>query len=103
VTVGYAVVFHNPLIMAERVVTRLLGEAWESVRIQRMQADFQTRCRLQDVLLAGQIYCVFQPVVDLQRGGMLGFEALSRGPAGTSQQSRSTCSRRRPRATSSLS
>ena len=51
VTVGYAVVFHNPLIMAERVVARLVSEAWESVRIQKMQADFQTRCRLQDVLL----------------------------------------------------
>jgi EAL domain-containing protein (putative c-di-GMP-specific phosphodiesterase class I) len=85
VTVGYAVVFHNPLIMTERVVTRLLGEAWESVRIQRMQADFQTRCRLQDVLLANQIKTVFQPIMDLQRGGLLGFEALSRGPEGTSQ------------------
>ncbi len=87
VTVGYAVVFHNPLIMSERVVTRLLGEAWESVRIQRMQADFQTRCRLQDVLLGGQIRTVFQPIEDLQQGGRLGFEALSRGPEGTSQHS----------------
>ncbi len=86
VTVGYAVVFHNPLIMAERVVTRLLNEAWESVRIQRMQADFQTRCRLQDVLLGNQIRTVFQPIEDLQGGGRLGFEALSRGPEGTSQQ-----------------
>jgi EAL domain-containing protein (putative c-di-GMP-specific phosphodiesterase class I)/GGDEF domain-containing protein len=85
VAVGYGVVFHNPLIMTERVVTRLLGEAWESVRIQRMQAEFQTRCRLQDVLLANQIRTVFQPVMDLQRGGLLGFEALSRGPEGTSQ------------------
>ncbi len=87
VTVGYAVVFHNPLIMSERVVNRLLGEAWESVRIQKMQADFQARCRLQDVLLADQIQTVFQPIVDLQRNGVIGFEALSRGPAGTSQQS----------------
>jgi EAL domain-containing protein (putative c-di-GMP-specific phosphodiesterase class I) len=83
VSVGYAVVFHNPLIMAERVVARLVTEAWESVRIQRMQTDFQTRCRLQDVLLGHQITTVFQPIVNLQRGGMLGFEALSRGPAGT--------------------
>jgi len=87
VTAGYAVVFHNPLIMAERVVARLVGEAWESVRIQRMQADFQRRCRLQDVLLGHQIATVFQPIVDLQKGGVLGFEALSRGPAGTQQQS----------------
>jgi EAL domain-containing protein (putative c-di-GMP-specific phosphodiesterase class I) len=87
VTVGYAVVFHNPLIMAERVVARLVGEAWESVRIQRMQADFQTRCRLQDVLLGHQITTVFQPIVDLRTGSIHGFEALSRGPAGTQQHS----------------
>jgi len=87
VTVGYAVVFHNPLIMAERVVARLVSEAWESVRIQKMQAEFQTRCRLQDVLLGQQITTVFQPIVDLQTGVVLGFEALSRGPAGTQQQS----------------
>jgi EAL domain-containing protein (putative c-di-GMP-specific phosphodiesterase class I)/GGDEF domain-containing protein len=87
VTVGFAVVFHNPLIMAERVVARLVSEAWESVRIQRMQAEFHTRCRLQDVLLGDQISTVFQPIVDLHRGGLLGFEALSRGPAGTQQHS----------------
>jgi EAL domain-containing protein (putative c-di-GMP-specific phosphodiesterase class I) len=87
VTVGFAVVFHNPLIMTERVVTRLVNEAWESVRIQKMQADFQTRCRLQDILLAGQISTVFQPIFDLQSGAVLGCEALSRGPAGTTQQS----------------
>jgi EAL domain-containing protein (putative c-di-GMP-specific phosphodiesterase class I) len=87
-TVGFAVAFHNPLIMAERVVARLVNEAWESVRINKAQADFQTRCRLQDVLLAHQIQTVFQPVVELQNGrGILGFEALSRGPAGTSQHS----------------
>jgi EAL domain-containing protein (putative c-di-GMP-specific phosphodiesterase class I) len=87
VTVGYSVVFHNPLIMPERVIARLVNEAWESVRIQRMQADFQTRCRLQDLLLGHEIHTVFQPVVDLQQGGLLGFEALSRGPAGTAHAS----------------
>ena len=88
VTVGFAVAFHNPLIMAERVISRLVNEAWESVRINRDQADFQIRCRLQDVLLGNQITTVFQPVVDLQNGGgVLGFEALSRGPANTSQHS----------------
>ena len=87
VTVGYAVVFHNPLIMAERVVARLVNEARESVEIQKQQADFQTRCRLQDVLLGQQITTVFQPIVDLQTGAVHGLEALSRGPAGTQQHS----------------
>jgi len=87
VSSGFAVVFHNPLIMPERVIARLVSEAWESVQIQKAQVDFQTRCRLQDVLLAHEIRTVFQPIVDLQQGGLLGFEALSRGPEGTPQHS----------------
>jgi EAL domain-containing protein (putative c-di-GMP-specific phosphodiesterase class I) len=82
VMVGFAVAFYNPLILPERVITRLVGEAWESVRIQRMQLDFQSRCRLQDMMLGDQIRVVYQPVVDLQRGGIHGIEALSRGPVG---------------------
>jgi EAL domain-containing protein (putative c-di-GMP-specific phosphodiesterase class I) len=73
--------------MAERVVARLVKEALESVAIQKAQAHFQTRCRLQDVMLGNQITTVFQPIVDLQGGGIHGFEALSRGPAGTQQWS----------------
>ena len=53
--------------MAERVIARLVDEAEESVRIQQMQADFQVRCRLQDVLLAEEIRTVFQPVVELSK------------------------------------
>jgi EAL domain-containing protein (putative c-di-GMP-specific phosphodiesterase class I) len=87
VSVGFAVVFHNPLIMAERVIARLVGEAWESVRVQKMQADFRRRCGLQDVLLAEEIRTVFQPIMELKTGAILGFEALSRGPAGTAQHS----------------
>jgi EAL domain-containing protein (putative c-di-GMP-specific phosphodiesterase class I) len=87
VTVGYAVAFHNPLILTERVLARLVGEAWESVRIRRMQTDFETRCRLQDVLLGNMIHTVFQPVVNLTDGRVQGFEALSRGPAGTAEHS----------------
>ncbi len=87
VTVGFGVVFHNPMSLAERVVARLVREASESVDIQKAQANFQTRCRLQDVMLAQQITTVFQPIVDLQHGGVHGFEALSRGPAGTQQSS----------------
>ena len=87
VTVGFAVVFHNPLVMAVRVVARVVTEAWESVRIQKMQAEFQTRCRLQDVMLGEQITTVFQPIMNLQQGGTYGLEALSRGPRDTQQQS----------------
>ena len=87
VTVGFSLVFFNPLIMPERLVTRLVEEAWECTRIQKMQLAFQNRCRLQEILLADQINSVFQPLVNLQTPGILGYEALARGPAGTAQQS----------------
>jgi EAL domain-containing protein (putative c-di-GMP-specific phosphodiesterase class I) len=87
VTVGFSIVFFNPLIMPERLIARLVEEAWECVRIQKMQREFQNRCRIQEILMADEITTRFQPVVDLQRGGVLGYEALSRGPAGTPHQS----------------
>jgi EAL domain-containing protein (putative c-di-GMP-specific phosphodiesterase class I) len=54
--------------------------------VQRAQRDLQNRCDLQEVLLADQLSTVFQPVVDLRSRRVLGYEALSRGPAGSVYQ-----------------
>lgn len=86
VTVGFALSFYNPLVMPERLVSRLVEEAWSCVRVQRAQRELQSRCDLQEVLLADQLSTVFQPVVDLRDGSVLGYEALSRGPAGSVYQ-----------------
>ncbi len=84
--VGYAVVFQNPLVTPERVIGRLIDEAWECVRIQKLEAGFQSRTRLDDLLLGRQVVTVFQPVIDLQQGGIHAFEALARGPAGSAYE-----------------
>ena len=86
VTVGFSIVFNNPMVLTERLVARLVEEAWESVRIQSAQVDFQNRCLVQELMLGEQVRTVFQPVVDLRTGGVLGWEALSRGPSGTDHQ-----------------
>jgi EAL domain-containing protein (putative c-di-GMP-specific phosphodiesterase class I) len=86
VTVGFGIVFFNRLVMEERLVARLVEEAWESVRIRKTQVDFENRCMVQEILLGNQIRSVFQPVVDLRTNGVLGWEALSRGPSGTENQ-----------------
>ena len=80
--VGYGVVFHNPLVTPERVIGRLIDDAWDCVRVQKLEADFRSRERLDDLLLGRQVSTVFQPVVDLQEGGIHAMEALSRGPLG---------------------
>lgn len=86
VTVGFALAFFNPLVMPERLVSRLVEEAWSCVHVQRAQRDLQNRCDLQEVLLADQLSTVFQPLVDLRTREVLGYEALSRGPAGSIYQ-----------------
>jgi EAL domain-containing protein (putative c-di-GMP-specific phosphodiesterase class I) len=86
VTVGFALAFYNPLVMAERLVSRLVEEAWACVRVQRAQRELQNRCDLQEVLLGDQLSTVFQPIFDLRHRTVLGYEALSRGPAGSVYQ-----------------
>ncbi len=81
VTVGFALAFFNPLVMPERAVSRLVEEAWSCVHVLRAQRALQNRCDLQEVLLADQLTTVFQPIVGLRGREVLGFEALSRGPA----------------------
>ena len=83
VTVAFSMVFFNPLVMPERLVGRLVEEARECVRVRRMQREFDKRCRLQEVLLDELVTTVFQPVVALRDAKVIGYEALSRGPAGT--------------------
>jgi EAL domain-containing protein (putative c-di-GMP-specific phosphodiesterase class I)/GGDEF domain-containing protein len=83
VVVGFGLVFENPLVMPDRLVARLVDEAWACVRVQRRQRDLQRRCTLQEVLLEDRLATVFQPVVDLRDRSVLGLEALSRGPEGT--------------------
>lgn len=86
VTVGFALSFYNPLVMPERLVSRLVEEAWSCVRVQSAQCELQSRCDLQEVLLADKLSTVFQPVFDLRKGTVLGYEALTRGPAGSVYQ-----------------
>jgi EAL domain-containing protein (putative c-di-GMP-specific phosphodiesterase class I) len=86
VTVGFALAFYNPLVMPERLVARLVEDAWSCVRVLRAQRDLDSRCDLQEVLLSDQLSTVFQPVIDLRQRTVLGYEALSRGPAGSVYQ-----------------
>jgi EAL domain-containing protein (putative c-di-GMP-specific phosphodiesterase class I) len=86
VSVGFSLAFYNPLVMAERLVSRLVEEAWSCVHVMRAQRELQDRCELQEVLLTDQLSTVFQPIVELRERRVLGYEALSRGPANSVYQ-----------------
>ena len=40
-----------------------------------------------NILAGKQVYTVFQPIVSLRDGSVYGYEALSRGPAGSDMES----------------
>jgi EAL domain-containing protein (putative c-di-GMP-specific phosphodiesterase class I)/GGDEF domain-containing protein len=86
VPVGFGLVLHNPLVMPERLVARLVNEAWECVRYQQMQQAVRSRAQLLEIILNNEIRTHFQPIfhiVDSEERSVMGYEALSRGPKGT--------------------
>lgn len=87
IEVGYSIGVFNPLVMPERLLARMLDEAWESVQAKQVQRRLDERCQLLEVLANGQLTSVFQPIVHLETARVVGYEALVRGPSGTPLQS----------------
>jgi EAL domain-containing protein (putative c-di-GMP-specific phosphodiesterase class I) len=81
--VGYSFAIRNPMLESERVVQRLLDEARDVARSQRYRFSIKNREKLKDLILSEQISTVFQPIINLKTGDILGYESLSRGPRGT--------------------
>lgn len=85
--VGYGLVLQNPLVMPERLVARLVQDAWECVRLTRARRQFRDRCQLQELLINEEVTTVYQPIINMIDKTKVGFEALSRGPEGSAFQS----------------
>ena len=87
IVVGYGLVLQNPFISPERLVARLVQDAWECVNLARSERQFRAKCLLQELLIHEEVGTVYQPIVDMVQSTTMGFEALSRGPAGSDFQS----------------
>lgn len=90
ITVGSARVLGNSLIRPERLTARLVNDAGDNARNLRERKAHRDRTTLQDVILGEGLTSVYQPIVDLGTGDIFAFEALSRGPRGTSLESPAT-------------
>jgi EAL domain-containing protein (putative c-di-GMP-specific phosphodiesterase class I) len=85
--VGHGLAIHNPLLHTERVIERAQAEALLQAGHQRQAEALQVLERLQDILLRERVVTAYQPIVRLQEGTIMGFEALSRGPRGSGLES----------------
>jgi EAL domain-containing protein (putative c-di-GMP-specific phosphodiesterase class I) len=83
VGVGYGVVLWSPLESPERQILRLVEDAAASSVMRNQLRDRDQRERLLEIIQNREIWTAFQPIVELQGGGVMGWEGLSRGPRGS--------------------
>jgi EAL domain-containing protein (putative c-di-GMP-specific phosphodiesterase class I) len=81
--VGLTVVLHNPDVKPEREIRGAVEAAREDAQLEwRLQAR-NRQDELLEVILTGALQVRFEPIVDLRRSEIFGYEALTRGPEGT--------------------
>jgi EAL domain-containing protein (putative c-di-GMP-specific phosphodiesterase class I) len=76
--VGCAVMHQTSAVRFEKLVYSALDEAFRDSLEQRKRAQRLDAARFLEVLRAGAVHSVYQPVVDLEERRALGFEALTR-------------------------
>lgn len=87
VNIGYGLVLHNPMINEERLILKLIEEARRMSKFQAYGFDVKNKEFLQEIILKEDIRTVFQPIVNMRKPSILGYEALARGPRGTEFES----------------
>ncbi len=80
--VGVAVLRKDPAIRLERQVYRGIEEALSDATTEQEKQLRERSRQLREILEARRIGTVYQPIVDTVAGRTIGYEALSRGPAG---------------------
>jgi EAL domain-containing protein (putative c-di-GMP-specific phosphodiesterase class I) len=79
---GHALMYRDPMLRAERSIHRALDEAMFMSLRQRTREEDRRTLALDEIIAGDQIITLFQPIVDLRTGEVIGHEVFSRGPAG---------------------
>ena len=88
ISVGYAIVLHNPLMRDERLLSRLVDDAKKMCSYQEFKRLMRDKEKLQELILKESIRTLFHPIIDIAQGNsIIGYEALTRGPQGTEYES----------------
>jgi EAL domain-containing protein (putative c-di-GMP-specific phosphodiesterase class I) len=88
--VGASRVHADPRRRPERLVYSAVRDARDRVTRQTIRAEIRGAAVLQEIINRRDITPLFQPVLDISTGEMIGMEALSRGPKGSDLESGET-------------
>ena len=81
--VGSGTSLRNPTLRAARQIRQTLETAREHNHLQSRMEWRRRRSQLLELVLEGQVYSVYEPIVDVSNRTVFGYEALARGPEGT--------------------
>jgi EAL domain-containing protein (putative c-di-GMP-specific phosphodiesterase class I) len=80
---GMAVALRNPTLGVETQIWGAVDEAREDARLDLQIATRARRKRFIELVLKGQVYCLYEPIVEVATKTVHGYEALARGPDGS--------------------
>ena len=83
--VGGALMRPDPSVRVERLVYRTIDEALADAALEENKVLRQRTRQLKAILDGKRVSTVYQAIIDLDTRAVLGYEALSRGPAGSLQ------------------
>ncbi|MFC1523454.1 EAL domain-containing protein [Thermodesulfobacteriota bacterium] len=81
--IGYSLVIKNPMINNMRLIMQLVNSSKDMGEFMALKQSHSSKYLLQKIILEKNINTVFQPIVNLNTLDVIGYEALSRGPADT--------------------
>jgi EAL domain-containing protein (putative c-di-GMP-specific phosphodiesterase class I) len=82
-SVGHAVVRANPSARFERMVHQAIREARGMTVREADRLQSERTSQLSAILREGRLTTHYQPIVDMEQGAIMGYEALTRGPRDT--------------------
>lgn len=80
--IGCSIMRKDPSIRLERVLYRTIDEALADATSEKEKLVRRRSRKLREILERRRISTLYQPIVDLRTRTAIGYEALSRGPAG---------------------
>ena len=80
---GHALMYRDPMLRAERSIHRALDEAMIMALRQRTRDEDRRALGLDEIIAAGQIHTLYQPILDLRTHEVVGHEIFTHGPPGT--------------------
>jgi len=79
-SVGFALVSPNPAARFERMVHQGIREARGMTLREADRVQLERAAELRSILHEGRLTTHYQPIVDMDQGSIMGYEALTRGP-----------------------